>query len=349
MIPNLNTDTTVLHLQEPKATPRRKLLTPLGDDEYLLVLDNSAMETFTTCPRYAWHYLVVGREAHARNAALVFGSACHVGWESIENGDTFEITAQKVIKFWTENPVPADDYRTLDVCLELLVHYVERKRLPDYHWEVLTDSSGPLVERAFELPLGVFDIEATLNLPEGPLYVKRIHVAWSGRMDVIVNVNGSNRVADNKTTSIAGDNFVQEFQLANQTIGYVWAAQKLWPSLNVNGFCLNAAHLKRPTAGTPLMSKGPRGGAPALNFFRAYFDYSPERLAQWKENAFTLVEDFIICLVRDGFPMHTKWCMGKYGRCQYFDVCTMDDPNVRMNMLTSDMFKSVTWNPTANR
>ncbi len=95
--------------------------------------------------------------------------------------------------------------------------------------------------------------------------------------------------------------------------------------------------------------KGPRGGEPPLNFFRAYFDYSPERIAQWETNALTLVEDFVHCLVRNYFPMHTKWCFGKYGKCQFHDVCTIDDPFVRMKMLMSDAYKDVTWNPTADR
>lgn len=339
---------------DPKVHPRRELLTPLEKvGDYLMVVDNSAIETFTTCPRYAWHYLVVGRQGHARNAALTFGGACHVGWESIERGEDDVTTAQRVLKFFTENPCPPDEYRTPQTCLELLAHYRVRRTFPDYHWTILKDKSGLLVERAFEIPLGVLEINTEIHLPhwEFPRTVERIHVAWSGRIDAIAEINGKNRVVDHKTTKIAGDQFAQDFQLSNATIGYVWAAQQLWPELNItnDNFCVNAAHLKRPTPGCGLMEKGPRGGAPALNFFRAYFDYSPERLIQWEDNAMTLIEDFVTCLVRNRFPLHTKWCFGKYGKCQYHDICTMDDPDVRMRMLQSDMFQDVTWNPTSER
>ena len=348
----LQTQETTLHVVDPIVRPRRELLTPLGvPGEYLMVVDNSMIESFTTCPRYAYYHWIVGREAHARNAALTFGGACHVGWESIERGDDDLTTAQKVLQFFTENPCPPDEYRTPTIALELLAHYRVRRTFPDYHWEVLSDSKDLLIERAFEIPLGVLDVNTELQLPgwKAPRRVTKIHVAWAGRIDLVANAHGKNRVVDRKTTSIAGDNFIQDFWLSNATIGYTWAAQQLWPNENIDGFCVDAAHLRKPIPGLSLMDKGPRGGKPALDFFRAYFDYTPSRLMQWEDNAMTLIEDFVTCLVRDRFPLHTKWCFGKYGKCQYHDICTMDDPNVRSSMLASDMFKDVTWNPTSGR
>lgn len=351
--------------------PRRELLTPLSEPgEFLLVMDNSSIETFTTCPTYAMYHLVYAREAHARNAALTFGGAIHVGLEYIEKleGKEFEFdggeligkikrvwtetdTAQRVLRYFTENPTPPDEYRTPTCALEVLAHYRVRRTFPDYQWNVLSDQNGLLVERAFELPLGVLEVNEEIQLPSWPKPVRvgRIHVAWSGRIDLVAECNFRNRIVDHKTTSIAGDQFVQDFQLSNATIGYLWAAQQLYPDLDVSGFVLNAIHLKRHKPGTPLNLKGPRGGEPPLNFFRAYFDYTPERVTQWAENALVLVEDFVHCVVRNFYPMHTKWCFAKYGKCSYHDLCTIDTPEVRMRMLQSDAFKDVTWNPTADR
>lgn len=348
--------------------PRRELLTPLSEPgEFLLVIDNSSIETFTTCPTYAMYHLVYAREAHARNAALTFGGAVHVGMECIEEREgkswkfpyetrvdnvwTETDTAQSVLRYFTENPTPPDEYRTPTCTLEVLAHYRVRKTFPDYQWRVLSDDKGLLVERAFELPLGVLEVNEEIQLPHWPTsqFVKRIHVAWSGRIDLVVESNFKNRICDHKTTSIAGDQFVQDFQLSNATIGYLWAGQQLWPELDISGFVLNTIHLKRHKPGTPLTLKGPRGGDPPLNFFRAYFDYTPERVKQWEENALVLVEDFVHCMVRNFYPMHTKWCFAKYGKCSYHDVCTIDNPTVRLRMLQSDAFKDVTWNPTADR
>lgn len=183
-------------------------------------------------------------------------------------------------------------------------------------------------------------------------YVRTIYFAWSGRIDLVAHCNGMARIVDHKTTSIEGDRFVQDFQLSNQTQGYVWAAKQLWPELNIKGFCLNALALIRPKTGSftgPLDARGPRGGEPPFRPSRHYFEYSDIRLEQWVNNCRSIISDFVHCLVRNDFPMHTKWCFGKYGRCSYHDLCTIDSIDVRMRLLQSPAFKDVTWNPTAGR
>jgi hypothetical protein len=265
-----------------------------------------------------------------------------------------------VLQYFMENPAPTDEYRTVGNALEVLKHYRFRQTLPDYEWELLSDEQGLIVERAFELPLGVVEIDGWIDMPwlndadpyvirEGhkKLFVSHIHLAWSGRIDALVRDRGLVRVCDHKTSSIAGENFVMDFLLSNQTLGYVWAGRQLWPQYDVRGFLLNAIHFKKPTGSGPINEPGPRGGPAALSFFRSYFDYSPSRLAEWEENAMTIVEDFLHCLVRGFFPRYTKQCFGKYGKCQYHDVCSVDDRDVRHRLLHSDMYKPVTWNPTA--
>ena len=116
-----------------------------------------------------------------------------------------------------------------------------------------------MIERPFELPLGVLDINTRLQLPDWPepRLVKSVHVAWSGKIDLLATVAHRNRVVDHKTTSIAGDNYIPSFILLHQTIGYVWAARQLWPHLDITGFCLNAIYLRRPLPGTTsLVARG---------------------------------------------------------------------------------------------
>lgn len=336
----------------PVAVPREFLtLIPGTTDEYLLVIDNTGAEKIMMCPTMAMNYLYYRREGHARNAALVFGGAVHEGMEVLLRGGNDVAIANAITTFFTNNPAPPDEYRTVNNAIEVLKRYRERANLPDYEWTILSDNRGLLIERAFELPLGVLEVNADIQLPEWnvPRRVARIHVAWSGRIDLVANTNGRNRIADHKTTSIAGDNFTQDFVLANGTQGYVWAGQQLWPELDISGFCLNAIFLKKPAAGVSISSVGPRGGKPALDFFRAYYEYSPQRLSEWADNALTVVEDFVHCLVRQRFPMYTKQCFNKYGRCSYHDVCTIDDPETRVRILMSDAFKPVTWDPTTGR
>jgi hypothetical protein len=389
---SLSLDLTGVNLNpEPKVayTPRQ-LLTPLPTPgEFLFVIDNSSLEVFTTCPTSAKYKLVMKREAHARNAALTFGGAIHEGLEmflqhqcvnaihATSNEDRMyqqEMENQAILRFFSDHPTPLDEYRTVQNALAILAAYRVRSTMPDYQWEIMSDSDGPIIERAFELPLGVVEVGAWIEMPwltneqlkqiriefdyslaltppttQTCVFVSRIHIAWSGRIDAIAKVNGRIRVVDHKTTSIAGDSFVQDFQISNQVLGYVWAGRQMWPDFDLSAFCLNAIHFKKPTGAGPINAPGPRGGPSALNFFRAYFEYSPERVNDWADNCLTIVSDFLHCLVRDKYPRHTKWCFGKYGKCPYHDVCVQDSEVVRHNMLNSDMYKAVTWNPVAGR
>lgn len=393
---SLSLDLTGVNLAPEPSVPEppRHLLTPLPTPgEFLLVIDNSSLEVFTTCPTSANYKLVLRREAHARNAALTFGGALHQGleqyllgpklvidntgedpWERKETEAEFVARQnQSILCHFTENPTPLDEYRTVTNALAIMEAYRQRASLPDYQWEIQSDDSGPLIERAFELPLGVIEVGAWIDMTwlsqeqwakevdknpaaypyqgqppmVNPVPVSHIHIAWSGRIDAIAKCGEPkvNRIADHKTGMINP----QEYHISNGVLGYVWASQQLWPHLGISGFCLNAIATRKPAANCTMTSVGPRGGKPALEFSRHYFDYSQERIDAWAQNTLAIVSDFVHCLVRNYFPRHTKWCHGKYGTCQYHDVCIQDSPTVRHNMLNSDMFKSVTWNPVAGR
>ena len=335
-----------MELPTPTILKPREFLTPLPQSgHYLLVLDNSAIEHVTKCPTSALNYLLYRREAHARNAALTYGGAIHEGIKGYLLGESPEQQDQRIVQYFAENPAPLDEYRTVTMALRVMQYY----RIQDDGWNILQDNGEQLIEKPFEVPLGVLDVNTDIQLPDWPepRHVSTIHVAWSGRIDLVAHVNGQNRVVDHKTTSVAGDQFIQSFQLAHQTIGYTWVSRLLWPELDIKGFCLDGIGLRRvPDTTSNLLAKGPRGGESPLTFFKAFFDYTEERLEQWERNALTIISDFVHCLVRGYFPMYTNSCFGKYGKCQFYDVCTIDNPQLRMRFLQSDNFKSVTWGPT---
>lgn len=324
--------------------------------EFLLVVDNTASEKIVRCPTAGRYYVIDAREGYAKNAALILGGAVHQGIELMLKNGTADQQDRAIFQYFQDNPTPPDEYRTVQNAVKIMSHYrVAQQMRADYQWTILEDSDGPIIERPFELPLGVLEIGDNVQLPKWnePKFVKNIHVAWSGRIDLVAHCNNMNRVVDHKTTSIGGDQFVQSFQLSNQTIGYDWAAQQIWPELfpygSLSGFCLDAIFFKKPAGNTELTSKGPRGGDPALQFFRNYFEYSQDRVDQWAANQLTVIEDFVHSIVRNNFPMYTAHCFNKFGRCPYYDVCTIDNLETRERFLGSDVFKDVTWDPTVGR
>lgn len=336
--------------------PRRRFLTPLSDPgEFLLVLDNTAFGYITSCPRSAEYYLLEGRESQVKGSALVFGGAIHAGLETYLKGGDVDSINKAVVDYFADHPAPINDHRTPANALEVLRHYLESDTF-ERKFNILSDAQGPLIERSFELPLCVIEVDEHIPMPWLSLkesdsmgvnpYVSRIHVAWSGRIDVIAHTHGSARVVDHKTSIITDSTTIADFHLSNQTRGYVWAAQQLWPELDISGFCVNFLSLKKPTGTGGLMSPGPRGGQPPLIFSRNYFDYSPELISEWELNAKVVIQDFLFSVVRNFYPQHTKSCCGRFALCQYHPVCT-SSPERRQSLLNSDaLYRPVTWNPT---
>lgn len=387
----LPTNSTILYPPPPPNNQRRPFLTPIPNlpGEFLLVLDNTALDHVKRCHKNGQIYLILGREARPRNAALAYGGAIHQGLEVFHkhqwikgkeeaNEKTEEqfgkaAQDQAILSYFASNPAPANDYRTPAAALEVLTHYRRRCNpdlYPDYDWEILSDANGPIIERPFEIPMGVMDVDFHVpvdkdKIEEGeePVWsdlhgsyshrVSRIHLAWSGRIDLIARINGLPHIVDHKTSSIDETKHTEGFPLASQVIGYIFAYREmasrgLLPDFNISHFCLNAINLKRPLVKAPLsmIERGPRGGDPQLSFYRAYFQYSEDRISRWLNDTKLLIEDFLHSVSRAHFPLNDRACFDKYGRCPYWDACTIDKEEIGDKFLMSEAYKEVTWNPT---
>lgn len=367
----LPTNSTILYPPPPTNNQRRPFLTPIPNlpGEFLLVLDNTSLDHIKRCHKNGQIYLILGREDRPHNAALAYGGAMHAGLEVFHKfqysnmmgeinspPETLRalekiVSDQAILSYFTSNPAPSSDFRNPTVALEVLSHYRRRcnpELYPDYEWEILSDEKGPIIERAFEIPMGVCDVDFEFENQ----HVSRIHLAWSGRIDLIARINNSIHVVDHKTSSIDEVKHTEGFPLASQVIGYIWASRELakaglLPDFHISKFCLNAINLKKPlTKPIGLLERGPRRGDPQLSFYRAYFEYSEERIARWNLDTKLIIEDFLHSVSRNHFPLNDRNCFDKYGRCCYWDACTIDKEEIGDKFLQSEAYKEVTWNPT---
>ena len=134
--------------------------------EFLLILDNTASEKVVRCPTAGRFYMIESREGHAKNAALVLGGAVHDGIEKFLKGDSDLEQDAAVYRYFQENPAPPDEYRTVQNAVKIMGYYRQAQRMrEDYKWEILSDDEGPIIERPFELPLGVLEINDKVKLP----------------------------------------------------------------------------------------------------------------------------------------------------------------------------------------
>jgi hypothetical protein len=330
--------------------PPRPLLTPHPDlpGDYVLQVDNTTMEIFQTCPRSAFYYCIKRRQKGAR-APLIFGGAIHEGLESLyrlgyHHPDNLNTAKLAVLEHFQQNSYEACDtnWRTPSLALEVIDLYFNHYSLADSVTPFVNPSTNePFIEKPFALNIGTFELNTTLPFTVGqlcssddptPLHIKTLHIQWTGKIDIAALFNNSLAVVDHKTTSMGGVTFYQEFELSQQTHGYCWALSKILnrPCLS---FYLNALIIRKPT----------RTGR-SVEFDRRQYFYSQSQINEWHTDILASCENFVHALIHNSFPKYTKWCVGKYGLCQYFPVCTTPPDNRHMSLASSE-FANVTWSP----
>lgn len=352
-------DTQPRRVYVPQNLPTRRILRPVPEEPncYFFTVDNSSLDYFTKCGRAAEYYLVRSREPNRSAAALVFGGALHKAVEITLKHGVSEETIQKgvgsIYTHFESLPPAVEEWRTPDLAVEVFKKYCAK--YPYELFQVATSPDGtPLVEIGFAIPLGSvnvrdfvtyspqqlvvmgeFDEKVTWKPQTGDglgLYIEKIYILWSGRMDAVLTWDGMFWVMDHKTTSIAGPGFYNDFILSMQTVGYTWAATKI-TGHRVAGLVLNALVTRKPTK-----------TGKAIEFERRRYPYSDDLLSEWEEDVLQLVTNFFSHLQRGRFPKETAWCQGKYGQCRYHEVCAL--PKSQRNiMLQGNLFRDVTWNP----
>lgn len=316
--------------------------------DFILQIDNTSLETFTTCPRAAEYRLLEGR-VRSSASPLTFGSAVHEGLEvwyksqssDLSDTERLSMALSAAVKVFSNIQLSLSEWRTPDRACDTIQRYI--KRYPTEPFQLHSFYGEPAVEIPFSLPLCVLDYNA--DVPSGAMswddltgpgsgnFVSKIHVYWTGKIDLAIVENGRNFILDHKTTSMVGPTFWDQFHLSNQTIGYCWAAEQIFEGMKFSGLIVNAI------IGRPITKTGVH-----TDFERNKFYYSADQLKEWELNTKELVADFLANLHRGHFPMHTTWCIGKYGKCRYHDVCSLPS-EARIHMLMSDHYADNTWSP----
>lgn len=318
---------------------------PLVDN--CLFIDNSSLEYIITCPRSAEYYINQKRERNRDRSALKFGGILHKILETrYRDFDSRPITdvvqarmLQVCLAEFNEYTPPEDDYRNYQMAVDFIDEYCAVYRNEPF--DILTLPGGkPAVELPFAVPLFTLDVghSITVRNPDGSITQQSpgsITIIWQGRSDLLYRREGSIYGMDHKSTSMMGPLYFKEFELSGQIRGYSWALGKLIGQA-IKGFTINGLGIRKPT------KTGKK-----LELQRYTIDFSDDNLCEWQEDTITAITTYLHqCF--DGFlPRHHKWCIGKYGACQFFDVCTLPREQRELMLSTND-YKTVTWNPLNN-
>jgi len=281
------------------------------------------------------------REKVSEKSALRYGSIYHYALEEIEKKPNITL-AEISTEIYKRFDPPPTDWRTPDHLLKSLTLY--RKRWESEGFRTIKGKDGqPLVELPFSLPLAKVTVEAEVfsDIPEYMLavfgttekqFIKEVHVYWTGRIDKIVQEDFDQFVLDHKTASMTGETYFKNFELAQPTIGYCWAARQM--GYPVVGLILDVIVGRQPTK-----------TGKAYEFERRKFFYPEHRLNEFVPNTVSIIQNLISCIVTCEFPRHTNVCCGKFGMCQFHDIC-LSPPEQRINQLHNNHNYNITlWSP----
>lgn len=330
---------------------------PLVDGCFLI--DNSSLEALQTCPRAFEYSRLSKRISSADKPALSFGTAIHHALEwrykNCRNTSPTIVDEEEMGKllheYFTAHPVTDDEPRNINLAIELMRRYNQKYHLEPFN--VLVDDKGQtMVELSFALPLFVYKTEESVMVETGVIspegikeympdqQTKEIPVIYTGRIDLPVMWDDQLIIIDHKTTSMLGPQFFEEQKMSAQQLGYAWAFEQL-TGKSVAGFCINGLRTRVPPV-KPRSQTIDQWWDEALQ--RDIIYIRPEQLTEWKKNVIALIETFFWHYSRQYLPMQTKWCVGKYGKCPYFDVCSLPK-QTRPIMLSSPVFTDNTWSP----
>jgi hypothetical protein len=347
---------------------------PLTDGAFFI--SNSFLETLQTCSRAAEYSKLDLRVINSANAAQTFGGHLHSAFEMHNRLQEYNLSRDEISsrvanlleQEFQKTPTPEDDFRSYNWALEIYKRFADRWQEEEFSlmkykepqnckycdglgqanlgttaepsnnpcpWCNATGLSSIMAEVGFAVKLYDAYSEKTGDVP----------IYYHGFIDLPVSFNGRLHPLDYKTTALLGPSFWDDKKMSAQPKGYAWAMQELLGQ-QVSGYIVRAIRVNEPPkyvmAGKPnkmgeLVSLEKWWGD-ALTEER--YSITQEELVEWKANTIDLIEEFFWHYNRGYFPKKTMWCSGKYGKCQYFDVCSTFPAEDRAQVLYSGLYKN---------
>ena len=272
----------------------------------------------------------------ASRAGRNFGSCLHVGWKErytmcgpyTPNAEQTSRINDAMRVYMETNPPPTDDFRDYAHAEKMMAAYTD-------HWgnepfKLLSLPDGSLfVEKSFAFELGT---------------VQNTPIIYTGRIDLAIENNDGLWNLDHKTTFQYGTAFDDEMAIDGGQIGYVWATRKML-GVRTNGYIINAVHVRRPTKAGKYIENG-TPGAPidATDFKRMPFYVDSATVDEWRTDVLNLITDLFFNHDRGFYPKSRKACVGKYGRCDFYECCNAPMER-RQSILDSSLFVTNEWSP----
>lgn len=280
--------------------------------------DNTMLSDYKKCPRYYYLRHLKHWRSQGISAALTFGLAWHdamdilwQGYGKVPDNELLGAAAYAFDMRWEEQGMPSVETMTLEdherlaprtpmIAREMLANYLEARR-------PLMDASDLLFA---EQPFAV------------PLYPDRPDLWYIGRMDKGISNRGTRIILEHKTTT----EYKKDGGFKTQYL------ESWFPNAQAEGYLYSAnmvgeGSFRYVWIDAALVHKKEH------HFFKfipiaasfANLDAWLWEARDWISRIMSEEDRLADCdpesPIMTAFPRHTNECIGKYGKCQFLDVC----------------------------
>lgn len=296
-------------------------------NEKSLTIDSTFYSNVEPCEVKALFGGVAKMQNKYNTQALVFGGAYHTALEAYYRGVEPSLCVDIALTEWRKSGVLADAKRNEASLDTLCTSYFQHQKVTGDHLKpirVKLPTTGEEVdanEIAFKLQVGEH---------EGYKFF------WKGKMDLIVKEGNDLWLVDHKTTSVMGEQFLDDKHRSNQMVGYTFACRHLF-NLPVKGVLLNVAAIR---------SKG-------FEFQRFKLPIGEAAVYEWATEIDYRFQQLHALLLRlsatkekmNFVSVNREACCTKYGKCTFFDVCQSLPQHREALLLDGGTFAPSTFDP----
>ena len=302
------------------------------------LVDNSSLEQLR-CPRLYQQKQLDRRDLVSAKAGANFGSTIHVGRAvRYRRCGANAVTPEVVIeindamqKWLAEHPQPLDDFRDYNHACTVMAAYNNNYGNEGFRIVTNAKDGTPLVEKSFALPFG------KVNYPGQK---EDTAIIYTGKIDLGIYDNHGLWSHDLKTAFQFGEMFDAQMAMDGGQLGYVWALKQA-TGVMPRGYIIDAVRIRRPSRKSEYDLSAP---CDASDFKRMPFFVTEDTLDEWESNTKALIETIFWHHSRGYFPMHRWHCVGKYGKCEMYDVCSAARES-REAILNGTLYEEYTWTP----
>jgi hypothetical protein len=229
-----------------------------------------------------------------------------------------------MFKHFEAFPQPTEDFRTYEHACRVMAAY--NATYTNEPFTILKSAIGkPIIEASFIFKLGT---------------VNGTDVMYIGRLDTGIENKDGTWSQDHKTTFQFGQSFDDDMAMNGGQLGYVFA---LWQILGVRpqGYIIDAVRVRKPSRKAEYEGIAP---VDSEDFKRIPFNVSEDNLAEWREDVLCIVQNIFLAYDHGFYPRHRKHCVTKYGRCDFYDVCSLPRAS-RDGVLNSNLYETNEWSP----